>query len=183
MGKIVKRVRTLSVLAMAVMAVMALGVGTALAQETYPPPVQPSVVCVAAGQAGLSVTCTVTGFQPGEQLQVTATAPDGTVVYSATLTADAQGEASFRFNVPARLRGQTISVQVLGATSGAVASTTVTTAATPIRRGDPVPPGLARTGQDALLLTAVGIALLGGGVAALRRRSTTSKQDRTHAGV
>jgi LPXTG-motif cell wall-anchored protein len=175
------KLRSLAVLAMAVMTVMALGVGTALAQESYPPPPTPSVVCVAAGQAGLSVTCTVTGFQPGEQLQVTATAPDGTVVYSATLTADADGEATFRFTVPARYRGQTISVQVVGA-SGAVASTTVTTAATPIRRGDPVPPGLARTGQDALLLTAVGIALLGGGVAALRRRSG-SKQDRSYTNV
>jgi LPXTG-motif cell wall-anchored protein len=176
------KLRSLVVLAMAVVTVMALGVGTALAQESYPPPPTPSVVCVAAGQAGLSVTCTVTGFQPGEQLQVTATAPDGTVVYSATLTADAQGEATFRFNVPARYRGQTIAVRVEGLSSERVAETTVTTAATPIRRGDPVPPGLARTGQDALLLTAVGIALLGGGVAALRRRSG-SKQDRSYTNV
>jgi hypothetical protein len=182
MGKTTKRVRALSVLAMAVMAVMALGVGSALAQETYPPAQGFAVDCVAAGQAGLSVTCTVTGAQPNEQLTVSASV-GGDTFFTQVLSANAQGEATFRFTVPQRYRGQQVTVTVVGAQSGSIA-TSVTTGTTPVRRGETVTPVLARTGQDALLLAGVGVVLLGAGLTALRRRSgASSRDDRTHAGI
>jgi LPXTG-motif cell wall-anchored protein len=174
-----KTIRSVAVLAVAIVSMLALSVGAAVAQEAYPPPVPPSVVCTPAGQAGAAVVCQVTGFLPGEQLEVTATAPDGTVVYSATLTADADGEAAFRFTIPPQYRGMEITVTVVGAESGAVATDTVSIAA-PGRTGELLPRALARTGQDMMLLAAAGVALIGGGIAAVRRRKT---DDRTSAGV
>jgi hypothetical protein len=158
MQKTGRTVRLMIALAAVMMMVMALGVGSAAAQS-YPPGPGASVDCVAAGQAGASVTCTVTGFQPGESLTVTATAADGTVVYSATLTADAQGEATFRFTVPARQRGQQITVTVVGAVTGAVSDTVMVAA--PGRTGAQMPLPRTGAGQDALLLAAAGVFLVG----------------------
>jgi LPXTG-motif cell wall-anchored protein len=180
MPKTGRTVRLMITLAAMMLMVMALGVGTAAAQETpYGGDGRLAVDCVAAGQAGASVTCTVSGALPGEQLQVTATASDGTVVYSATLTADQQGQATFRFTVPAAQRGMEITVRVVGQTSGDVGEDTVMVAA-PGRTGAAMP----RTGasQDTMLLAAAGVFMLAAGATALRRRRSHGR-DRTHAGV
>jgi LPXTG-motif cell wall-anchored protein len=176
-----KSLRTVAVLVVAIVSMLMVGVGAAVAQEAYPPPLQPDVVCVPSGQAGAAVICTVTGFQPGEQLDVSVTAPDGTVVYSATLTADAEGQTTFRFTVPPQYRGMELTVRVAGAESGEVATDTVAVAA-PGRTGEQMPRTLARTGQDMVLLAAVGAAMIGAGIAAVRRRGAKGRSD-THAGV
>jgi LPXTG-motif cell wall-anchored protein len=177
MSKVARRIRSLAVLAIAVVAVMAMSVGTAMAQ--YPPAEPFAVDCVAAGEAGASVTCTVTGAVAGETLTASAEV-QGTVFWTEVLSADAEGEATFRFTVPPQHRGQEITVRVEGAVSGLAASDTVTVAA-PGRTGESLPRSMPRTGQDALLLGALGVVLLAGGVTALRRRSAT--KDHTHAGV
>jgi LPXTG-motif cell wall-anchored protein len=176
-----RRIKSAVTLAVMVLLVMAMGIGTAAAQEAYPPPPGDLVVdCVAAGQAGASVTCTVTGAQPGEQLTVTAKA-DGTVFYTEVLSANMQGEATFRFTVPPQHRGQQITVTVAGAISGAAEDTLTIRA--PGRTGETLPRAMPRTGQDTILLAAAGVLLLGAGATALRRRQRTSDRDRTHAGV
>jgi LPXTG-motif cell wall-anchored protein len=180
MRNLSRTIRTVFTLAAAMLATMALGIGAATAQEVYPPAEGFSVDCTAAGEAGASVSCSIVGAQPGETLQVTATVEsDGTVVYSATLTADAQGEASFRFTVPTRYRGETITVQVVGAESGTV-SDEVQVAA-PGRTGRSLP----HTGanQDTTLLAGLGVVLLAGGLTALRRRKVAKADARDHTHV
>jgi hypothetical protein len=176
MAKVARRVRSVIVLAISMMAIMALGAGTALAQE-YPPGEAFSVSCVAAGEAGLSVSCTVTGAAPHEQLSVTME-HDGNVFHSEVLSANAEGEATFRATAPRDARGDEVVVAVEGPISGtAVDSVTI---AEPGRSGEPVPPGrLAFTGQDALLAGVVGLALLGGGIFALRHRKATKQSTTT----
>jgi LPXTG-motif cell wall-anchored protein len=181
MRKTKRTVRMAVTLAAMMLAVMALSVGAATAQESpYGGTGELAVACVSAGQAGASVTCTVTGAVPGEQLAITATAADGTVVYSATLTADAAGEATFRFTVPVAQRGQEITVKV-DAASGEVADDSITIAA-PGRTGSAMP--LPRTGsaQDTLLLAGAGVIMLAAGATALRRRRHTAARDHSHAG-
>jgi LPXTG-motif cell wall-anchored protein len=181
MVKLPRTIRAVFTLAAAMLATMALGIGAAAAQE-YPPGVAFSVDCVAAGEAGASVSCTVVGAQPGETLTVTATVEgDGTVVYSATLTADAQGEASFRFTVPTRYRGETIVVTVSGPQSGTVSDEVVVAA--PGRTGRALPLPRTGTSQDTMLLTGLGVVLLAGGLTALRRRKVAKADARDHTRV
>jgi LPXTG-motif cell wall-anchored protein len=184
MRKTKRTVRMVVTLAATMLALVALSVGTATAQEPGESPYggtgELAVVCVSAGQAGASVTCTVTGAVPGEQLTVTATAADGTVIYSATLTADAAGEATFGFIVPVAQRGQEITVKVVAA-SGEVADDSIAIAA-PGRTGSAMP--LPRTGsaQDTMLLAGAGVIMLAAGATALRRRRNTAARDHSHAG-
>jgi LPXTG-motif cell wall-anchored protein len=186
MTQLRRTIRTVTTLAAAMLAVMALGVGVASAQA-YPPDEPGSVDCVAAGQAGLSVTCTVTGATPGEVLDWTATARGDTFA-SGTVTADADGRATFRFTTPNQYRGETIDVAVLG-NMGFTAEDEVVVAEAPGRAGQAVPPGrtaaagLARTGQDTVMLAGLGAALLGAGVVALRRRTKQTTSDRTTTSV
>jgi LPXTG-motif cell wall-anchored protein len=178
MRNLSRTIRAVFTLAAAMLATMALGIGAAAAQE-YPPGVAFSIDCVAAGEAGASVNCSIVGAQPGESLTVTATVErDGTVVHSATLTADAQGEASFRFTVPTRYRGETILVEVSGPQSGDVSDEVVVTA--PGRTGRALPH--TGTNQDTTLLAGLGVVLLVGGLTALRRRQVAKAdgRDRTH---
>jgi LPXTG-motif cell wall-anchored protein len=129
-------------------------------------------VCTSAGQAGLSVACRVLGALANERL--TATAAYNPEFYREDLVANADGEANFRFTAPAEARGREITVTVTREDGSNVASDQLTIAA-PGRTGEGVGQGrLARTGQDVVLLGAVGLVLLTGGVLA-RRRSVTQR--------
>lgn len=162
-----KRIRSMSVVVLASLAMVAMVTTTAFAQ--YPTAQPFGVSCTSAGQAGASVTCTVVGAYSGEQLSVAASY-GSTEFYSEVLSANADGEATFRFTAPREARGQVITVSVEGELSGTTVTDEITIAA-PGRTGEPVPPGrLARTGQDTILLAAAGLVLLTGGVVAIRRR-------------
>jgi LPXTG-motif cell wall-anchored protein len=167
-------------LAAMLLMVMAMGAGTAAAQTQYGGEEGLAVDCVAAGEAGGSVTCTVTGAHPNEQLTVTAETND-TIFHSEVISANAQGEATFRFTVPPQHRGQEKTVTVVGPLSGEASDTVVV--ADRGRTGETLPRAMPRTGQDTILLAAAGILLLGAGATALRRRQRSTDQDRTHAGV
>jgi LPXTG-motif cell wall-anchored protein len=179
MRKLPRAIRAVITVAAAMVAMLALGIGAAAAQE-YPPGEDFSVTCVAAGEAGASVTCTVVGAAPNEQLTVTAAAA-GNVFFSEVLSASAEGEAIFRFTVPTQYRGQEIAVTVTGPISGTTTDEIVIEA--PGRTGEALPRPLPRTGQDLMLLGAAGVLLLGGGIAALRRRSTTRTAHRSTTSV
>jgi hypothetical protein len=174
MGTQVQRLRT--VLTVAMMAVVALAWSATAAFAQYPPADDfgYGVVCTPESPApGETVTCEVVGALPGEQLAVTVTIA-GTLVHSETSTADAEGEAAFVFAVD---REGEIIVRVVGAESG---ETTVVLSAAeeaPEAREDageavaaPAAPRLPITGGQILLLTGLGVALLGAGLLALRRR-------------
>jgi hypothetical protein len=182
MRNLSRTIRAVFTLAAAMLATMALGIGVAAAQ--YPPDGAFSVGCVAAGEAGTSVTCTVTGAEPNEQLTATAEV-EGNVFWTEVLSANAEGEATFRFTVPREHRGEEITVRVVGAISGEVASDTVTIAA-PGRTGEPVPPSrgsLPFTGLDAAMIAGLGVVLLSGGLLLLRRRSAAAAGSREHTNV
>jgi LPXTG-motif cell wall-anchored protein len=163
-----KRIRSMSVMVLASLAMLAMVSTSAFAQ--YPPGTAFSVSCTSAGQAGASVTCSIVGANPGDELSVTASY-GSTEFYSEVLTANADGEVTFRFTVPREARGQEITVSVLNTTSGETVATEVVIAA-PGRTGEPVPRGrgLPNTGQDTILLGAAGLVLLTGGLLAVRRR-------------
>jgi LPXTG-motif cell wall-anchored protein len=168
-----KSIRSITVTVVAAMAMLAMVSTAAFAQ--YPPAAAFGVACTSAGQAGASVTCTVVGAAAGEQLTATA-AYGSTQFFSEVLSANADGEARFRFTAPREARGQQIIVTVSGEISGTV-STELTLAA-PGRTGEAVGEGrLARTGQDAILLGAGGLVLLAGGALALRRRRADERID------
>ena len=171
-----RRIRSTAVAVLASLALMTMASTASLAQTPYPPPAGFGVTCVSAGQAGASVTCTVVGAQGGEQLTVTA-AYGSTQFFSDVLSANAVGEATFRFTVPVQARGQAITVTVTGEFSGTVSAEEFTIAA-PGRTGQAVGRGaLAYTGQDAILLGAGGLILLTGGILALRRRGADERID------
>jgi hypothetical protein len=182
MVKLPRTIRAVFTLAAAMLATMALGIGAAAAQDYPPGEGGLAIDCVAAGEAGASVTCTVTGAEPNEQLTASAEV-QGNVFWTEVLSANAQGEATFRFTVPREHRGQEITVRVVGAISGEIAEDTVTIAA-PGRTGEPVPPRrLAFSGMDAAMYAGLGVVLLGGGLLLLRRRSAATADNREHTSV
>lgn len=167
-----RKLRAVAVIAATVVAMMAMSVSAAFAQ--YPPGPAFSVTCTAAGEAGSSVTCNVVGAADSEVLSVSAAY--NPVFFTDTIVASAEGEATFRFTVPRDARGEDIVVTVTGPISGEIS--TVLSIAAPGRTGEPVPPGrpaLATTGTNLMLLTGVGVVLLGGGIAAVRSRRSTAK--------
>ena len=174
-----RRIRSMAVTVVAMVAMVGMFSTAALAQSTqpYPPGQAFSVVCTSAGQAGASVACRVLGAIANERL--TATAAYNPEFYREELTANADGEANFRFTVPREARGREITVRVVGEISGEVASDTLTIAA-PGRSGEA--PGQARgllayTGQDTILLAAAGLVLLTGGILGVRRRRVGERVD------
>jgi LPXTG-motif cell wall-anchored protein len=159
------RTRSTLVIAAAMVAMLAMSVTAAFAQ--YPPATAYGVACTVSGD---TVTCAIVGAEAGEQLAVTATC-DGTVVHEETLTADADGEATFAFTAAG---AAACDVSVLGAASGGV-STGVTLAADTddAQALDPTPTErrtLPFTGTEVSILLAVGLGLVALGTFAVRRR-------------
>ena len=161
---------------LAMMAVMSSG---ALAQD-YPPDVDFGVACTSA-QAGATVQCTVVGADAGEELTVSA-AHGTTTFFTEVLSASAEGEASFSFTVPADAGDDQIVVTVSGAISGTTTEVLDVAMSAPTTPGAPVrtSPAIARTGQDLMMIGALGLVLLVGGVLAVRRRRTTATAKSTH---
>jgi LPXTG-motif cell wall-anchored protein len=164
------RTRSTLVIAFAMVAMLAMSVTAAFAQQVYPPASAYGVACTVSGN---TVACAVVGAQAGEQLAVTATCA-GTVVYRETVTADADGEAAFSF---AARGAAACDVSVLGAASG-TAATNISIADNAAPEAgqalDRAAPGERRalpfTGSEVTIFLAVGLGLVALGTFAVRRR-------------
>jgi len=133
------------------------------ASRTEPPAPGPKVA-VSCGplplQAGATVTCTVTGGDPG--IDILWRASYNPTFAGAGVTLDAQGRGSFTFTVPLAARGQEVTVELvewtapmtLGVAGGLVPSR--------------IPAGEGSDGTPARLLAAAGLALVV--AVAMRRR-------------
>jgi LPXTG-motif cell wall-anchored protein len=108
-----------------------------------------------------------------------------TVFFTEVLSASAEGEANFSFTVPADAGDDQIMVTVSGELSGTTTevlavAVAATTPGTPVTTS----PALARTGQDLLMVGAIGLVLLMAGVLAVRRRrASTPARDTTRIDV
>jgi hypothetical protein len=177
----IRSLRALLVVALAALAALAMMSTAAFAQTPYPPDADFGVVCVPENpQPGQQVRCQIEGAQPGEALEVTAEI-GGVVFYRESLTANQAGRASFGFRVPSDAQpGDVVTVRVVGAESGEVASDTVTVREDPAadrRAVDPrevsARPGtLPVTGGQVTLLAALGLGMVATGTLAIRRRGT-----------
>jgi hypothetical protein len=133
------------------------------ASRTEPPAPGPTVA-VSCGplplQAGATVTCTVTGGDPG--IDILWRASYNPTIAEAGVTLDADGTGSFTFTVPAEARGQEIMVELvewtapmtIGVAGGLVPSS--------------IPAGEGRDSVPASLMVAAGLVLVVG--VAVRRR-------------
>lgn len=161
--------------------VAVLGMGAPAVAQTYPPVATPPSISDATVVAGQRVTVN-SGAGSFDANSVVTVAVLG---FSATVTADSTGNASFTFTVPADARPGRTEVTFTGVLAGqtktvVVPFTVVAAAAAgpgrgqaPDRRGTALP----RTGADQLVpLTIGGVALVGIGtgivVVARRRRET-----------
>jgi hypothetical protein len=166
-------IRRITMVVLAAFAVMAMNAGAASAQ--YPPASLFGVTCTPANAtAGSSVSCSVSGAQAGEVLSATATA--NTTFYSEDLTADADGNVAFAFQVPNDATGNVV-VEVVGSESGSASDEVALVAAgTDVPSdsdGAAVTPGsgqLPFTGGEVTVLLAVAFGLLGAGLIMVRRR-------------
>jgi LPXTG-motif cell wall-anchored protein len=178
-----KTARTVTTLALAVLAALAMIAGPAAAQNApYPPTGEFSITCTDTGP-GETITCTITGAVAGESITVTITRPNGQVICTETVVADENGEATVTCEVPADARGR-LNIRAEGEISGV--ATTSAQSIPPQARGEargqqvagvpgvPGGPGggptLPMTGSEVAVLLTVGLALIGGGLFALRRR-------------
>jgi LPXTG-motif cell wall-anchored protein len=163
----VRRFTSLVALMAIAVATLALSASAAFAQ--YPPARDFGVVCTPQPPApGQEVACEVVGARAGEQIAATASV-DGVAFYADEVTADADGQASFGFSAPDE--GEVV-VRVVGAQSGE-ASTVLAVADEAAEDEQVVAAPTTRlplTGGQVAVLTAVGVALLGSGLLALRRR-------------
>jgi LPXTG-motif cell wall-anchored protein len=166
-----KRIRSMTVMLLAAVAMVAMVSTSAFAQ--YPPAPGLSVACSRAAPVAQPIVCSVVGARGGERLTVSASASPA--FYTEELTANSDGEAGFRFTPPRDVRDRVITVSVVGEFSGEIVATEIAPI-TPGRSGEApgrtgqAPGLLARTGQDTLLLGAAGLILLTGGLLAFRRR-------------
>ena len=179
----IRSLRAMLVVALAALAALAMMSTATLAQAPYPPPPDTDfrVICVPENpQPGQQVRCRVEGAQPGEALEATAEI-QGEVFYRESLTANPAGRANFGFRVPSDAQpGDVVTVRVVGAESGEVASDTVTVREDPAadrRAVDPrevsARPGtLPVTGGQVALLAALGLGMVATGTLAIRRRGT-----------
>lgn len=163
-------IRRLTVLASALVAVLAMTATAAFAQ--YPPPEGLALAC---DRDGDQVGCAVANAQPNERL--TARASYNPTFYEESFNADANGEATFSFVVPAEAEDRPITVTVEGELSGsagdAVAPETDGTAPGTAAPGTPVSgttDTLPFTGTEVGMLLALALGLIGTGLVALRRR-------------
>jgi hypothetical protein len=160
--------RRFTVLAIALLSVLAMSATAAFAQ--YPPAEAFGVSCTDAA-AGETAQCTVVGAEANESLTATASDDDG-VFATTSLTANAEGEVAFSVEVPTDVMGNVV-IAVEGEQSG-TASDTVdveedVVAGTPVSG---TTDSLARTGLEVGGLVLLAALLLGGGVLALRRRES-----------
>jgi LPXTG-motif cell wall-anchored protein len=176
-----RRLRSTAVVMLAALASLAMMATASFAQ--YTTDIDFGVVCTPENpQPGDTVTCQVSGAQPGEDLQATATAEVQGVLYEDAFAADGDGNAVFSFSTAGTQDGEAITVTVTGAQSG-TASDSVEVDEDDEAVGDPIAADtrtdaapsddrLPVTGGQALLLSVVGVAMVGGGLLALRKRST-----------
>ena len=87
-------------------------VGLAPAPAPAPAPVPPSVSCVPLPPAvGTTITCTVSGGDPG--IDILWRAAYNPVIAEAGVTLDASGEGEFAFVVPASALGEELTVELV----------------------------------------------------------------------
>jgi LPXTG-motif cell wall-anchored protein len=178
-----RRMKAMITVMAAMAAVLAMSATAAFAQ-VYPPDQDFGVTCTPTDpEPGDTVTCQVVGAEDGEDLEATATAEVAGVLYQDSFNADNDGNATFSFSTAGTQDGERIDVVVRGAQSGEAGDSVVVDEdddVEPADRGEPVaaapstttPSGdrLPVTGGQALLLSVVGLSLVGGGLLALRKR-------------
>jgi hypothetical protein len=125
--------------------------------------VPPSVGCSPAPAAGATVTCTVTGGQPG--IDILWRASYSPVFAEGGVTPGADGTGTFSFVVPAAARGQEVMVELVEWTAPAPIGVVGGGVLVPTS----VPAGEGRGGPAGPLAVAVGLALVAGMV--VRRRA------------
>jgi LPXTG-motif cell wall-anchored protein len=162
---------------MAAMA-MVLAMSATAAFADYPPDRDFGVTCTPQNPTpGSTLTGHVSGAESREGLQITATASQSGVVYQDSTNANPAGRHNFRVSTDG-LAGQTVTISVTGETSGTT-TTQCTVREDPRVRGaagdrvTPAPAATERlpvTGGQALLLSLIGLSLVGGGLLALRKR-------------
>lgn len=167
----------LALFAVTVATLLLLPVGGAFAQ--YPPGEDFAVTCLPESpQVGATVTCTVVGAQADEVLSVLVRS--GAIrLLDTSVLADAEGGASFAFDVPDRVAGSALAVTVSGPTSGTAATTLqVQAVAATDDDGAAVVTAdtraLPRTGTETVSTLVAGVLLLWFGIAlvvASRRRA------------
>lgn len=157
------RRRFLTVLA-AVAAMLAIP-ATAFA---YAPSGGDFITCVAGGDN--NIECEAGVFDAGSEVEVEATF-NGTMVLDATLTANADGEVSFDFDVPDDEDGE-VTVTLRGTFDGE--TKVLSDAIATVEDGEVI----ANAGFDSMTLLSMGLGalLLGGGVLAISRRRKSSSQ-------
>ena len=175
-----KRVHSMTTVVLGSLLAMAMFSTAAFAQ--YPPSQAFGVACIRAAPQAQSVVCSVVGARGGEALRATASASPA--FYTEDLTANADGEADFRFTVPRDVRDRVITVSVVGAISGETVTDQIAVV-TPGRSGEApgrtgeAPGLLARTGQETAIIVLGGALLLalGGGAVARSRRTSQEHAD------
>lgn len=168
---------TTTTLAVAMTALLALSATAALAQ--YPPAEAFGVSCTPEDpEPGQTVQCTVVGAEAGENLHATAEV-QGVIFFEESFQADDEGRAVFSFQVPEDAEeGEAVTVTVVGEESGVASETLEVEEDEPgaeeedeaIAAPADTDDRLAVTGSQILLLSLVGLGLVGGGALALRRR-------------
>jgi LPXTG-motif cell wall-anchored protein len=168
--------RTKAMITLMAAVAMVLAMSATAAFAVYPPDEDFGVVCTPQNpQPGSTVTCRVSGAEPREGITVDATDEDGSEVYSDEITANPAGRANFRIGTDG-LAGETVTVRV-ESDSGEVDETQFTVreqrGVRPADERVTPAPGTDRlpvTGGQALLLSVLGVSLIGGGLLALRKR-------------
>lgn len=162
-------IRRLTVLASALVAVLAMTATAAFAQ--YPPAPGLALACERSGN---QVVCQLAGAQANEGL--TARASYNPTFWEDSFNADANGHADFSFAVPAEAEDRPITVTVEGELSGSVGDVVAAQedgVVTPPPGTTPVsgtPGTLPFTGTEVGMLLALALGLIGTGLVALRRR-------------
>jgi len=193
MDTVSHRIRSLIVVALAAVAMLAMSVLPAAAQSSYPPGPPPFLNCEPSETPGgvvppgLVRVCTLRGTLPSQVFDISY--EYNPVVEFGQVTTGDDLEVVFELLLEREAVGQVVTVtavaedgdQLVLEDSFRVAGR----ADPPVDRGEPVTPGrpLARTGVDALLLGGIGVLLLGAGVMVVRRRDSrrASAVSGTHA--
>lgn len=136
---------------------------SAVGIQCVPSDVEPTATTDEAVQPGTEVICVLGGFAPASQIAFEAVAADGTVVFSTILTADAAGQATVSFVVPAGVSGDELTFQASG--QGADGEVLTIADALELEAAEPDGAGLPITGAQSLVLAALAaFAVLGGAI-------------------
>ena len=169
-------VRKLTAVVVGTLLLVAMAAVPALAQ--YPPAANLTVACAPENPGpGVTVNCTISGAPGDTELNIVVES-NGTAVLGTTLTTNADGEASFSFDVPGDAQdGDTITITVAGEEIEGTLDVQLTVADDEVAVDDDEE--LADTGAETstLLLVGVIIAIVGIGVvlASRRKERTTTK--------